>query len=114
MEDDVFEKLKNKTDPNAHQRNQDDLNARNFAQHQKSQERLVELIDDNTTLPVTISSVRILHANRTRRSFLERIVQPILSANREEPYTLEEALKEVGDATQKLNRFGKKPHELSG
>jgi outer membrane protein insertion porin family len=33
-------------------------------------------------------------------------VNPILSANREEPYTLEEALKEVGDATEKLNRFG--------
>jgi hypothetical protein len=40
----VFEQLKSKTDPNAHQRNQDELNARNFAQHQKSQERLVELV----------------------------------------------------------------------
>jgi outer membrane protein insertion porin family len=56
---------------------------------------------------VTISSVRILHANRTRRSFLERVVNPILSANRSEIYTLEEALKEVGDATAKLNRFGR-------
>jgi len=55
---------------------------------------------------VTISSVRILHANRTRRGFLERVVNPILSANRSEIYTLEEALKEVGDATAKLNRFG--------
>jgi outer membrane protein insertion porin family len=64
-------------------------------------------VEDNTSLPVTISSVRILHANRTRRGFLERIVNPILSANRDEPYTLEEALKEVGDATEKLNRFGK-------
>jgi outer membrane protein insertion porin family len=55
---------------------------------------------------VTISSVRILHANRTRRSFLERVVNPLLSANREEPYTLEDAIKEVGEATEKLNRFG--------
>lgn len=55
---------------------------------------------------MTISSVRILHANRTRRSFLERVVNPILTANRDEPYTLEEALKEVGEATEKLNRFG--------
>lgn len=102
-EEDVFERLKNKTD---HQKEQDELNARLYAQHNKSQERLGELIDDNTSLPVTISSVRILHANRTRRSFLERVVNPILSANREEPYTLEEALKEVGDATDKLNRFG--------
>jgi outer membrane protein insertion porin family len=56
---------------------------------------------------VTISSVRILHANRTRRAFLERIVKPILSENRAESYTLEEALKEVGEATEKLNRFGR-------
>ncbi|KAJ4305244.1 hypothetical protein N0V90_000775 [Kalmusia sp. IMI 367209] len=103
VEDDVFEKLKNKTD---HKQNDDDLNARNFAQHQRAQERLAELIDDNTSLPVTISSVRILNANRTRRNFLERVVNPILSANREEQYTLEEALKEVGNATDKLNRFG--------
>ena len=104
----VFEKLKNRTD---HKQQDDDLNARNFAQHQRSQERLVELIDDNTSLPVTISSVRVLHANRTRRSFLERVVNPILSANRDEGYTLEEALKEVGNATNKLNRFGKEAHD---
>lgn len=105
-EDDVFERLKNKTDANAQKRQQDELNARLHAQQQKSQERLGELIDDNTSVPVTISSVRVLHANRTRRSFLERLFNPILSANREEPYTLEEALKEVGEATDKLNRFG--------
>lgn len=99
----VFQKLKNKTD---HKQEEDDLNTRNFTQHQRSQERLAELIDDNTSLPVTISSVRILHANRTRRSFLEHVVNPILSANREEQFTLEEALKEVGKATDKLNRFG--------
>jgi outer membrane protein insertion porin family len=73
----------------------------------------VEKIGDNTSLPVTISSVRILHANRTRRSFLERVVNPILSANRDEPYTLEEALKEVGDATDKLNRFGRTARDRS-
>ncbi|KAF1974765.1 hypothetical protein BU23DRAFT_531140 [Bimuria novae-zelandiae CBS 107.79] len=102
-EDDVFEKLKSKTD---HKQAEDELNARNFAQHRRSQERLAELIEDNTSLPVTISSVRILHANRTRRSFLERVVNPILSVNRAEEYTLEEALKEVHNATEKLNRFG--------
>ena len=63
-------------------------------------------MEDNTGLPTTISSVRILHANRTRRAFLERIVEPLLAANRDEPYTLQEALKEVGDVANKLNRFG--------
>ncbi|KAL6706615.1 hypothetical protein ACN47E_005371 [Coniothyrium glycines] len=104
--DDVFERLKNTTDANERRRQQDELSARLHAQQQKSQERLGELIDDNTSLPITISSIRVLHANRTRRSFLERLFEPILSANRDTPYTLEEALKEVGEATDKLNRFG--------
>ncbi|KAF2871846.1 surface antigen-domain-containing protein [Massariosphaeria phaeospora] len=106
LEDDVFEKLRQKTDPAEQRKQYDELDARLFAQQQKSQERVVELIDDNSTLPVTISSVRILNANRTRRGFLERVVNPILSANRSDQYTLQEALKEVGNATEKLNRFG--------
>ncbi|KAH8732340.1 surface antigen-domain-containing protein [Phaeosphaeriaceae sp. PMI808] len=106
MEDDVFERLKNKTDLAEQKRQKDELNARLYAQHNKAQERLGELIEDNTTLPVTISSVRILHANRTRQAFLERVINPILSANRPEAYTLEDALKEVGHATDKLSRFG--------
>ncbi|XP_014556179.1 hypothetical protein COCVIDRAFT_100530 [Bipolaris victoriae FI3] len=105
-EDDVFERLKNRTDLKEQQRQQDEINARLQAQQQRAQQRLGELVEDNTSLPVTISSVRVLHANRTRRSFLERVVDPLLSANRTEPYTLEEALKEVGEATDKLNRFG--------
>lgn len=61
---------------------------------------------------MTISSIRILNANRTRRAFLERIVDPLLSANREEPYTLEETLQQVGGAVDKLNRFGEQAREL--
>ncbi|ORY14319.1 surface antigen-domain-containing protein [Clohesyomyces aquaticus] len=106
LEDDVFERLKQKVDPAQQTKEQQELDARLFAQQQKAQNRLVELVEDNTTLPVTISSVRILHANRTRRTFLERIVDPLLSSNRDEPYTLEEALKEIGGATDKLNRLG--------
>ncbi|KAF3037330.1 hypothetical protein E8E12_003923 [Didymella heteroderae] len=106
IEDDVFARLKNKTDAAELQRQQDELNTRLFAQHQKSQERLAELVQDNTSLPVTISSVRVLHANRTRRGFLEKVVNPILSANRDGGCTLEEALSEVGNATDKLNRLG--------
>jgi outer membrane protein insertion porin family len=69
-------------------------------------------IDDNTTQPVTISSIRVLNANRTRRAFLERIVNPLLSVNREEPYTLAETLQQIGGAVDKLNRFGEPAREL--
>jgi outer membrane protein insertion porin family len=64
------------------------------------------LIDENTTLPVTISSVRVLNANRTRRAFLERVVKPLLSAEHDKQYTLAEALEQIHGAADKLNRFG--------
>ncbi|KAJ4322087.1 hypothetical protein N0V94_002555 [Neodidymelliopsis sp. IMI 364377] len=106
IEDDVFTRLTNKTDAAELQRQQEELSARRIAQHQKSQARLVELVEENASIPTTINAVHVIHANRTRRGFLERVVNPILSANRSEQYTLEEALSEVGTAADKLNRFG--------
>lgn len=64
-------------------------------------------IGSNSALPVTISSVRVIGANNTRRAFLDRIFAPLLSANRDAPYTLTEALQEVGTAADKLRRFGR-------
>jgi hypothetical protein len=40
----VFERLKNKTDLNEQKRQQDEINARTFAQQHKAQERLGELV----------------------------------------------------------------------
>jgi len=40
----VFERLKNKTDLNEQKRQQDELNARLYAQQQRSKERLGELV----------------------------------------------------------------------
>lgn len=54
---------------------------------------------------MTISSIRVLNANHTRRGFLERIFSPILSANRDQAYTLQEVLSDIGVAVGKLNRF---------
>lgn len=77
------------------------------AQFEKSQQRQNELIALNSTKPVTISSIRVLHAYHTRHSFLARIFQPILSHNKPDaaPYTLHEALAELGSAVDKLNKF---------
>lgn len=61
----------------------------------------------NSTLPCTISSIRVLDAANTRKSFLARIFDPILSANHDRPYTLGEAVKEISIATDKLHRFGR-------
>lgn len=59
----------------------------------------------NSTKPVTVSSVRVIGANHTRHSFLEGIVDPLLSQNRQESYTLQTLLREVGTAVDKLNRL---------
>lgn len=63
-------------------------------------------LDQNSTLPCTISSVQVLHAPNTRRSFLENAINPLLSANRDRPYTLSEALREISATADKLGRFG--------
>lgn len=63
-------------------------------------------IDSNSTLPTTISSIRVLNANHTRKGFLERIFDPIISANKERPYTLAEAIREVSIGADKLHRYG--------
>lgn len=55
---------------------------------------------------MTISSVNVLGAFRTRRSFLERIFNPLLSSNRDAPYTLAEALTEISAKANKLHKFG--------
>lgn len=54
---------------------------------------------------MTVSSVQLHGGSHTRHGFLERIFRPILSANQDGPYTLQDALREVSVATDKLNRL---------
>lgn len=76
-------------------------------QSEKARQRESELIDINSSRPVTVSSVRVIGANNTRHSFLQRIFQPLLDRNQPEagPYTLRDALTEIGTAVDKLNRL---------
>lgn len=60
----------------------------------------------NSTLPVTISSITILNARNTRRSFLDRIFNPLLSVNENSFYTFAEALNAVSANAAKLERLG--------
>lgn len=50
-----------------------------------------------------------MNAPYTRRSFLERIFNPLLSANQDKPYTLAEAIREVSIGADKLHKFGTRP-----
>lgn len=67
-------------------------------------------IGSNSTLPVTINSVRLIGGTNTRRPFLDRLINPLLSANRDRPYTLGEFLHELGNVTTKLQKFGTHLH----
>lgn len=82
------------------------MNERERALYEKQQRRLRELVEANTTLPCTISSVRVLGARNTRPAFLKRILDPLLSANQDRPYTLSEALRETQYAVDKLYKHG--------
>ncbi|KAJ5778551.1 SAM50-like protein [Penicillium odoratum] len=104
-DDDIFERLQQRKDPQVLEEQQQAVNERMQAILQKAQSRLGELLDQNSTLPCQISSVQFQSAPHTRRSFLEHIVNPLLGANRDHPYTLSEALREVSAAADKLGRF---------
>ncbi|KAH8598666.1 surface antigen-domain-containing protein [Bisporella sp. PMI_857] len=62
-------------------------------------------IGENSTLPVTINSISFIGGRNTRRTFLDRLFNPLLSTNRDHPYTLAEALNKVSSTVTKLRRF---------
>ncbi|PLB36979.1 SAM complex subunit SAM50 [Aspergillus candidus] len=104
-DEDIFERLQHRADPKIQEEQQQAVNERVNVIYQKAQSRLGELIDQNSTLPCAISSIQVLNAKNTRRAFLERIFDPLLSTNKTRPYTLAEALREVSARADKLSRF---------
>ncbi|KKY18337.1 putative outer membrane omp85 family [Phaeomoniella chlamydospora] len=105
-DDSIFERLSQTLDPKVIENRTQAINERAILAHQKAQARLVELIDENSTLPTTISSIQVLGATHTRRGFLERIFNPLLAVNQERPFTLSEALREVSVKANTLSKFG--------
>ncbi|KAJ5683186.1 SAM50-like protein [Penicillium macrosclerotiorum] len=104
-DEDIFERLQQRKDPKLLEEQKQAVNERTQAILQKAQARLSELLDQNSTLPCTISSVQVLSAPHTRRSFLENIFKPLLRENKDRPYTLSETLREVSATADKLGRF---------
>ncbi|RAL58786.1 hypothetical protein DID88_009199 [Monilinia fructigena] len=95
-----------KTDPKSQEELEKAIAEKHMGYALEAAQRNGELIGNNSTKPVTISSIRLLGPSRTRRSFLDSIFEPLLSANRDEPYKLSEALQELSIATNKLRRHG--------
>ncbi|KAI9723114.1 MAG: hypothetical protein M1828_004362 [Chrysothrix sp. TS-e1954] len=112
-DNDYFSKVPRRT-PDEQAQREADAARRLREQDAKAQARQVELVsqnnraavlDKNSTLPATISSITVLGANHTRRSFLARIFSPLLSANNSTTHTLSETLQAVGSAAQQLNKL---------
>ncbi|KAG6995850.1 hypothetical protein G7Y79_00041g078020 [Physcia stellaris] len=101
----IFETLRKGVDPQLQEEKLREAAARQHAVQVKEQRRLAELIDSNSSLPCTISSIRVLNAPHTRKTFLSRIFDPIITANKERPYTLAEAIREVSIGADKLHRY---------
>ena len=112
-EDDIFDKLR-RADPTDVEAREKAISDRIHATFQKSQQRLADLIDQNSTLPTTISSITVLGAPNTRRGFLATIFNPLLSVNRDRPYTQSEVVREVAASAKKLNQFGEQLARLGG
>lgn len=104
-EDNIFQLLK-KADPQELENRKQEINTRIHKTFQLSQLRLAELIDQNSTLPTTVSSVTVLGAPNTRHGFLKTVVNPLLSTNRDRPYTQSELIHEVAKTAEKLRKFG--------
>ena len=108
-EDSIFDQLRSAPSDFEHQQNTA-INERINKTFRQSQQRLAELIDANSTLPTTVSSVTVLGAPHVRHGFLKRIVEPLLSANQDRPYTQSELVREVSVITRKLAKFGMTRH----
>ncbi|KAH8152388.1 uncharacterized protein LAJ45_03228 [Morchella importuna] len=101
-DDDVFARFKASTDKDR----EDAVRDRVRAQYERAQRTLAGLIDENSTLPVSISEIRIEGAKNTRNGFLASVIRPALSSESGKSYTLATALEELHGRTNTLHRFG--------
>jgi outer membrane protein insertion porin family len=111
--DNIFELLK-KADPRDLDEREKAISDRLHRVHKLSQQRLAGLVDQNSTLPTTVSSVTVLGAGNTRHGFLQGVVDPLLSSNRDRPYTQSELIREVSKTAEKLKKFGLLNHQILG
>lgn len=101
-DDDVFEGLLKSETASIEQKAAAE---RAHAHEAQSEQRTIELLSQNQTLPVTLSSIQIYGAKHTRKSFLDPLFQPLVEDSSNENYTLADMLEQVGGAVEKLQKF---------
>ncbi|KAH8649092.1 mitochondrial outer membrane protein [Xylariales sp. PMI_506] len=72
---------------------------------QAHSQRTMELLFQNGSLPVTLSSIQIHGAKNTRKSFLDPLFQPLVDESKTANYTLSEMLAQLSESVAKLQRF---------
>ncbi|XDG06426.1 hypothetical protein ABKA04_006041 [Annulohypoxylon sp. FPYF3050] len=103
--DDVFEGVLKSETASIQQRREAAERASAQDAHNNNTQRTIELLSQNQTLPVTISSIQIHGARHTRKSFLEPLFQPLVEDSRNADYTLASMIEQVGGAVEKLHKF---------
>ncbi|PWW73613.1 hypothetical protein C7212DRAFT_365731 [Tuber magnatum] len=102
----VLDRLKRNVDPTVLSEREVAIRKRATKQYEKAQNRLKNLVDDNSTLPVTISLVNIDGARNTRTGFLRKVLQETFAKSREPGFTLEDALRELNRVCRTFYKFG--------
>ncbi|KAL7622648.1 hypothetical protein AAE478_008161 [Parahypoxylon ruwenzoriense] len=102
-DDNVFEGLLNLENGSTEESTALEKSAR--AHDAKNERKTVDLLAQNQTLPVTLSSIQIHGARHTRKSFLNPIIQPLVEDSKNANYTLADMLEQVGGAVEKLQKF---------
>ncbi|KAI1432532.1 outer membrane protein, OMP85 family [Xylaria sp. CBS 124048] len=100
-DDDVFASLLKKETSSVEQRSASAAHI----QESDSEQRMVQLLSQNQTLPVTLTNIQVHGAKNTRKSFLSPLFQPLVEGGRNADYTLNQLLNEVGNAVAKMQRF---------
>ncbi|KAI1157712.1 outer membrane protein, OMP85 family [Nemania serpens] len=101
-DDDVFQSLLKKEAGSIEQRA---VPGRTHVHENESDQRMTQLLSNNQTLPVSLSSIHIHGAKNTRRAFLDPLFQPLVEDSRNANYTLADLLNEVGGTVAKMQKF---------
>lgn len=80
------------------------IKARQKAEHDRAIFRLNDVVQRNFTLPVNISSIRVIGAHNVRQSFLKKILFP--SDYKNETSTLASSLISIQERASQLEKFG--------
>ncbi|CAZ80674.1 unnamed protein product [Tuber melanosporum] len=104
--DDILDSLKKNVDPTVLSERDAAMRKRVAKQYEKAQNQLRNLVNANSTLPVTISFINIDGAKNTRTGFLRKVLEQTFAESKGPGFTLEDALRELRRDCNTFYKFG--------